>query len=150
MRGWLLDTNVVSEPGRKRPDARVMNWLNRLPAERTFISVLTLGEMDKGVELLPPGPRRSQVTAYRDQAEADYAGRILAIDNEIVRLWGALSGRYTARFGGQSPVIDALLAATAQTHRLHLATRNVRDARPLGGSVFDPWRDDPAQFPLTR
>lgn len=150
MRGWLLDTNVVSELARPRAEARILDWLRGLQPERTFVSILTIGEIGQGIEGLKPGDARRQVYArFRDRLEADFAGRILPVDDEVVRLWGDISGRYRARFGGRAPVVDALLAATAQRHRLHLATRNLHDVVRLGASAFNPWDDDPGLFPLS-
>jgi hypothetical protein len=149
LRGWLLDTNVVSELTRPKPEARVANWLSSIPADRAFISILTLAEIDQGVETLPPGDdRRLRYQRFRDQTEAQFAGRILALDDETVRLWGMISGQYRRAFGGRTPVIDTMLAATASRRRLHVASRNVTDLRRLGSSVFDPWSDNPADYPL--
>ena len=149
MKGWLLDTNVISEPVRKAPDAKVTAWLRDLPPERTYISVLTLGELDQGIAALKAtDPRRVNFERFRASIEADFAGRILPVEDEVVRLWGALSGRYRLDFGGKAPVIDAMLAATAQHRRLHLATRNIRDVRALSVSAFNPWTDDPSTFPI--
>ena len=149
MRGWLLDTNVVSELARPNPADRVLDWLRGLPPEQTFVSILTVAEIDQGIEALPaPDPRRSRYGIFRNRIEADFAGRILSLEDDPLRLWGVLSGRYRLATGGRAPVIDTMLLATAQHHRLHLATRNVRDVRLLGWSVFDPWNDNPADFPV--
>jgi predicted nucleic acid-binding protein len=149
MRGWLLDTNVVSEMVRPRPEDRVIAWLRDIPEERAFISVLTLAEIDQGIETLPEADdRRERYRRFRSHLETQFSSRILDLDNETIRLWGSLSGRYRRAFGGKAPVIDAVLAATAQRRRLYLATRNVRDVRQFGGSAFDPWADHPADFPL--
>lgn len=149
MRGWLLDTNVISELGRKTPDPKVKAWLGGLPSDRIFISVLTLGEIDQGIAALKAtDPRRAHHERFRALTEADFARRILPVDDEVVRLWGALSGRYTLDFGGRAPVVDTMLAATAQRRRLHLATRNIKNVRALSVSAFSPWTDDPAAFPI--
>ena len=149
MRGWLLDTNVISELGRKTPDPKVRAWLGELPSDRTFISILTLAEIDQGIAALKAAdPRRPHYERFRTVAEADFVGRILPLDDEVVRLWGALSGRYRLDFGGRAPVVDTMLAATAQWRRLHLATRNIKDVRALSVSAFSPWTDDPADFPI--
>jgi len=150
LRGWLLDTNVISEPVRKMPDAKVTAWLRELPRERTYISILTLGEIDQGITALKAAdPRRARFERFRAAIEVDFAGRILPLDDEVVRLWGALSGRYTLDLGGRAPVVDTMLAATAQMRRLHLATRNIKDVRALSISAFSPWIDDPSAFPIT-
>lgn len=149
MRGWLLDTNVLSELARPRPDPGVLSWLTAIPEERAFVSVLTLAEIDQGIEALTPGDeRRARYQRFRDHIEAQFTGRIVSLDDDTVRLWGALSGRYRRAYGGKAPVIDTLLAASAQRRNLYLATRNVADVRQLGASAFNPWSDDPAGFPL--
>lgn len=149
MRGWLLDTDVVSELARPKPNAQVLDWLRSLSPERTFVSVLTLAEIDQGIEALPAeDPRRTRYGVFRSRIEADFAGRILSLEDEVLRLWGVISGRYRLAAGGRAPVVDAMLVATAQHQRLHLATRNVKDVRRLGWSVFDPWSDDPKNFPV--
>jgi hypothetical protein len=149
LRGWLLDTNVVSELVRPRPEIRVLDWLDSIPKDRAFISILTLAEIDQGVEALPAGDQwRLRYQRFRDHTEAQFAGRILPLDDETVRFWGSISGQYRRSFGGQTPVVDTMLAATASRRRLHVASRNVTDLRRLGSSVFDPWSDNSADFPL--
>ncbi|MBX3483151.1 type II toxin-antitoxin system VapC family toxin [Phenylobacterium sp.] len=145
----MLDTNVVSEPLRAKPDPRVVRWLYEQPVERTFVSVLTLAEIDQGIEHLPlADPRQRKYESFRDSLEADFAGRVLPLESDVVRLWGTLAGRYQRTFGGRPPVVDALLTATAQHRRLYVATRNLKDVRNLGWSAFNPWTDDPADFPI--
>ena len=143
MKGWLLDTNVVSETVRPRPEPRVLAWLGDRPQDRTFISILTLAELEQGIETLPVGdPRRDRLRRFANRIEAEFVGRILHLDDAIVRLAGRISGRYQARYGGKAPTIDAMLAATAELHQLSVATRNVRHLQPLGAVVFNPWIDD--------
>lgn len=150
MRGWLLDTNVVSELARPRAEPVVLDWLRSLPPDRTFLSILTIAEIGQGIEALRPDDARREVYArFRARLEADFAGRILPVGDDVVRLWGDISGRYRAQFGGRAPVVDALLTASSLHHRLHLATRNLRDVVRLGASAFSPWDGDPVQFPLT-
>ena len=151
MRGWLLDTNVVSEPMQRRPEGVVLDWLYSLQPDVTFVSVLSLAELDRGVEALPPtDARRSSLARYRRRLEGQFAGRILSLEDETVRLWGVMAGRYQRERGGRMPPVDGLLAATAQRRRLYMATRNVRDFEALGVTAFNPWTDDPADFPLQR
>jgi toxin FitB len=149
VRGWLLDTNVVSEMARPRPERKVIAWLDTLPTERTFISILTLAEIDQGIEAFPAmDDRRDRYQRFRSHVEAQFSGRILSLDDASVRLWGAASGRYRRAMGGKAAVVDALLAAQSHGRRLYFATRNVRDVQALGWLAFDPWTDDPADFPL--
>ncbi len=149
MIGWLLDTNVISEIARPHGDARVLNWARAQDEDRLFISVLTLGEYDKGVNNLPlDSPARARLEASVTALEARFADRVLPLGNAAVRRWGRLSGAIQLAAGRAPPVIDTLLAATALEHSLYLATRNVTDVQATGAVVFDPWHDDPAGFLL--
>jgi predicted nucleic acid-binding protein len=110
---------------------------------------LTLGEIDQSIEILPSDDlARSRLLRFRNRIEAQFAGRVLPLDDETVRLWGVMSGRYRRALGGKAPAIDTLLVATAQRRRLYLATRNLSDTDPHGWPVFNPWTDDAADFPL--
>lgn len=147
MRGWLLDTKVISELTRSTGAAQVAAWADGQPEERIFISVLTLAEIDKGIANLPPdAPNRARLEAGLAALELRFAGRVLPLADGVVRRWGRIGGLVKLRTGRSPPVIDALLAATAIEHDLHLATRNVRDVAETGASVFNPWEDDPAGF----
>lgn len=149
MKGWLLDTNVVAELAKAAPARRVIAWARAQPRHAVYISVLTLGEYDKAVaRMAETDRRRGEIEAALRALEADFAGRVVPLTNDIVRLWGRISGRAKARTGQSPPVIDTLLAASAVATGLYLATRNVRDVRNAGAAVFDPWNDDPAAFPL--
>ena len=151
MIGWLLDTNVTSEIARADGDAKVAAWAEGQEEDRLYISILTLGEYDKGVNNLPPeAPARSRIEGSVAALEARFAGRILSLDDQIVRRWGRISGTVQRATGTVPPVIDTLLAATAIEHDLYLVTRNVKDVRDSGAAVIDPWHDDPAAFPLAR
>jgi len=149
LKGWLLDTNVLSEMARSKPDVGVLAWLRSLPEDRAFVSVLTIAEIDQGVASLKTAdPRRATYETFRNRIEAEFAGRVTPLDDETIRLWGRLSGDYRREFGGKAPVIDTMLAATATRRRLYLATRNAIEIGRLGCSVFNPWSDDVADFPL--
>lgn len=114
-----------------------------------YLSILTLGEYDKGIHnLAADHPERSRYIAARDALEGRFAGRILSVDDFVVRRWGEISGA-TKRTTGHAPaVIDTLLAATALENELFLATRNTKDVQHSGAATFNPWEDDAAQFPL--
>ena len=133
---YLLDTNVLSELRRKTPDIGVVEWFARRPASTLFLSVLTIGELRKGIEGLRDVERRSALT---DWLETDlpgfFAGRILAIDTQVADRWGKL----VAAAGRPWPAIDSLLGATAAQHGLSIVTRNGRDFADLGLDVINPW-----------
>ena len=140
MNGWLLDTNVIAELARPDGAVRVQDWASEQEEHLLFISVLTLGEYDKGLNHMPPGnPLRPRIAASIAALEVRFDGRTLMVTESVVRRWGAISGA-TKRLTRQSPpVIDTLLAATAIEHDLCLVTRNVRDVRHSGANVFNPW-----------
>lgn len=149
MIGWLLDTNVVAALINPAGAPSVKTWAGSQPEDRMYLSILTLGEYDKGIHnLAADHADRSRYIAARDALEARFMGRILSVSDEAVRRWGTISGA-TKRLTGHPPsVVDTLLAATAIEHRLFLATRNVKDVRHSGAALFNPWEDDPAHFPL--
>jgi len=131
----LLDTNVLSEAARRVPDASVMTWLDRVDPDGVRISVLTLGELAKGVAILTRrDPRAAEpLRAWVDQTRLDYADRLIDIDASVAEAWGILSAVRPL------PVIDGLIAATARVHNLTLATRNVRDFADTGITLVNPW-----------
>lgn len=150
MIGWLLDTNVVSALINPNGAPSVKAWASVQNEERLFLSVLTLGEYDKGIfNLMEDDPNRRRFAAVRDRLAGRFAGRILSVGDPVVRRWGAISGTTKRLTGHAPPVIDTLFAASALEHNLYLATRNISDVRSSGAAVFDPWSDDPAAFPLS-
>lgn len=149
MKGWLLDTNVVAALINPNGAPSVKAWAAAQPEHRMYLSILTLGEYDKGIHnLAADHPERSRHIAARDALEGRFAGRILSVDDAVVRRWGAISGSVKRQAGHPPSVIDTLLAATALERELFLATRNTRDGQHSGAAIFNPWEDDPAQFPL--
>jgi toxin FitB len=147
--GYLLDTNVISEVGRSRVDPAVINWINAQPENVLFLSVLSLGEGDLGLaKLNPADAERVRLSIKWQGIEERFEGRILPVSNAIVRRWGSLSG-IIKKGGKAAPVIDTLLAATAIEHNLYLVTRNTDDVRLTGAALFNPWKENPANFPLT-
>lgn len=133
---YLIDTNVLSELRRREPDARVVQWFSERPASTLYLSVLTLGELRKGIDTLPETPRK---LALLDWLEAElpifFTGRILAVDARVADRWG----RLVAQAGRPLPAIDSLLAATALAHGLTLITRNLKDFQHPDLAVVDPW-----------
>jgi len=133
---YLIDTNVLSELRRREPDTRVVRWFAERPAGTLYLSVLTLGELRKGIDGLPESPRK---LALLDWLETElpmfFVGHILAIDAKVADRWG----RLVAQAGRPLPAIDSLLAATALTHGLALVTRNLKDFSHPDLTVLDPW-----------
>ncbi len=136
---WLLDTCALSEYVRKAPAPAVIRWLDEQDESSLFISVINLGEIEKGIlKLRASDPRRSQkLTAWLGKVEQRFAGRILALDTAALHVWAQIAA--TAELAGQPlPVMDGLLMATAQCHGLTVVTRNVQDFT-LYLQVFNPW-----------
>jgi toxin FitB len=138
---FLLDTNVISELIKPKPEPKVTVWIDAIDEDLLFLSVLTLGEIRKGVVLLPRSVRRTAMEAWLSkELPLRFSHRILSVDQEVADRWGHLSGMTGAK-GAQVSVIDGLLAATAIQHNLTLVTRNTRDVGATGVSLFNPWTD---------
>ncbi len=135
----LLDTCVISEVARDNPDARVSGWFETVQEERLRLSVISVGEIQKGIEMLQPGARQDQLRAWLEGLVDVFHDRILPIDEPVARRWGTIAAS-TQRIGRPRPPIDALLAATAIHHDLVLATRNVADFEGTGVRLVNPWR----------
>jgi predicted nucleic acid-binding protein len=133
----LIDTNVISEMTKPRPDPRVVAFLHE--TDRLFLSVVTLAELTRGVAMKSDGKAKRVLATWlaNDLAER-FSGRVLDIDPPIANAWGDLMAS-AQRYGLALHVMDGFLAATAMTRGLTLATRNVKDFVPLGVPVFDPW-----------
>ena len=139
MSGFLLDTNVVSELVKPKPYPNVVQWMEATDENLLYLSVLTLGEIRKGIASLPDGARRVKLESWLDgDLTPRFAGRILEIDQVIADRWGRLSGNALAR-GNPLPVIDALLAATALQYDLTYVTRDTQHLAGAAVSVFNPW-----------
>jgi toxin FitB len=134
----LLDTCVLSELARTDPHPSVLAWMERTPDASLRISVLTVGEIRKGVELLPEGARRDRYDAWLRGLSRTFADRLLPVDERVALQWGAIAAR-GRRIGRTWPAIDSLLAATAVCHGLTLATRNVDDFAGAGALLVNPW-----------
>jgi toxin FitB len=147
--GWLLDTNVIAALINPKGAPTVKSWAATQPEDVLFMSILTLGEYDKGIHnLAVEHAERSRYIAARDALEARFQGRILSVDDNIVRQWGKISGSVKRRTGHSPSVIDTLLAATAIENELFLVTRNTKDVQHSGAAIFNPWDDDPSEFVL--
>ena len=150
MRGWLLDTNVVAALINPQGAPSVKTWAAKQNEESFHISVLTLAEYDKGIHHLPDDHSdRPRYAAARDALAERFGRRVLPLGDDVVRRWGRISGEVKRATGHAPPVINTMLAATAIEHDLYLITRNVKDTRPAGAIVFDPWNDDAEKFPLS-
>lgn len=136
----LLDTNVISEIRRPRPDPNVMAWLENLDEDRAFLSVITLAEIQRGAALLPEGARRHSLFDWLAiDLPARFDNRILPVTAAIALAWGDLSAR-AQQAGKSDHAMDGLIAATAHVHDMALATRNVRHFEHLLVTLINPWQ----------
>lgn len=138
MSGFLVDTNVISEIVKPRPHPTVMRWFAAADESLIHFSVLTLGEIRKGISSSPIPSRKAQFEAWLTALIDRFSARILPIDIAIADRWGHLAGICRAK-GTTLPVIDGLLAATALHYDLTLVTRNVKDIQGSGADTLDPW-----------
>ncbi|TRC93503.1 type II toxin-antitoxin system VapC family toxin [Mesorhizobium sp. WSM4303] len=135
----LLDTNVLSEVTRPSPDARVLNWLDGLDEDRSFISVVSIAEIRRGVALMDEGRKREALAEWLAQdLPQRFEQRVLPVDEPVALAWGDLMGIAKRRGRGLSSM-DGLIAATAIARELTLATRNTKDFEGFGLELFDPW-----------
>ena len=137
---YLLDTNAVSEWVKPRPDPGIAAWLDEVDEDRTYLSVITLGELRKGVDRLADGRRRDRLDRWlTGDLPERFSGRLLPVDAVVADEWGQLLARAECAWSAVgSP--DALIAATAKVHGLQVVTRNVRDFRATGVDVISPWQ----------
>ncbi len=142
MSGWLLDTNIISELRRPRPDARVVRFVAGTPLEQLFISEVTFAEIRYGIELLDDPLRRRRIGQWLDvEMRPLFDGRVLRLDEEALLQWRIIiqQGR---RKGHTFSHPDVLIAAVAARHGLTVVSRDVSDFMAAGVPVFNPWSDE--------
>lgn len=137
---YLLDTNAISEPKRARPDSAVLNWLgDQLPTD-LHLSVLSLGELRRGIIRLEPGRRRDDLDYWLAQLILRFDDRILPVDLDVTKRWASLAEAQRAA-GRTADMTDELIAATAHVHGLTIVTRNLRHFEHTGCRVLSPWSE---------
>ena len=134
---YLLDTNVVSELRRRKPNPTVVQWLESVPAERLFLSAVTAGEIQAGIEVTreQDSKKAEELEGWLAQVVASH--EVLSMDANVFREWARLKHRRS-----NTLIVDAMIAATAKVHALTVATRNLTDFNTLGVSTFDPFDPD--------
>jgi predicted nucleic acid-binding protein len=136
---YLLDTNAVFEWVRPRPDPGIVRWLDEVDEDRTYLSVITLGELRKGVDRLADGRRRGRLDQWlTTELPGRFSGRLLSVDAPVADEWGQLLAR-AENTGRAVAAVDALIGATANVHSLKVVTRNVGHFRDTGVEVVSPW-----------
>lgn len=136
---YLLDTCLLSELVRKKPNIGVLRWFERVDESTLYLSSLTIGELQKGISKLTDNPRKEKLQAWvRNDLVSRFDGRILDIDTEVATAWGVLQGTGEQE-GVVLPAIDSLIAATAMVHKLTVVTRNTKDIERCHVKAFNPW-----------
>lgn len=136
---FLLDTNVVSEWVKPRPDPRVVAWLAAADEDRVFLSTVSVAELRYGVDRLADGKRRRDLDAWlRQELPLRFEGRVLPVDQSVADRWGEVVARREAA-GRPISAMDAFIAATASVHGLALVTRNTADFRSVVQDIVNPW-----------
>jgi predicted nucleic acid-binding protein len=134
----LLDTCVLSELRHPKGDAAVRRAVDALDSESLFVSVLSIGEIAKGIALLKESRHKLALETWLQTLERHYADRLLLVDLETSRIWGELTAA-AEKIGRTVPASDGLIAATARQHGLHVMTRNTADFEPTGVLLLNPW-----------
>ena len=140
MTDYLVDTNVISELVRPSPDANVVTWVRAADESQLFLSVLSFGEIRRGIEQIPPGPRRERLRRWLEIDLTDrFDGRVLGIDRRVAEIWGIIMTRGAAA-SIRLPILDTLIAATAEHHGMVIVTRNTRDFAYAAVACLNPWQ----------
>ncbi len=135
----LLDTCVISELVKPNPSGKVIEWIDAQDEEQLYLSVLTIGEIEKGVQKLPESRRKEQISEWlHDDLLLRFRGQILPIDQQTAMFWGKLIAEQESA-GRKLPAIDSLITATALQYDLVLVTRNVDDFAEVGIQIYNPW-----------
>ncbi len=139
---YLIDTCIISELIKAKPSKKVVEWVSSESEENFYLSVLTIGEIQKGISKLADSKRKEKLQSWIAIDLKDrFAGRLLDIDLEVAQKWGEIQGS-AERQGLVMPAIDALIAATAICHGLIVVTRNIQDMQHSGARLYNPWEGE--------
>lgn len=137
---FLLDTNVISEPKQKKPNGKVLEWLGAQDESKIYLSVLTVGEIRKGITRLDSGKKKAELEKWLEKLRNRFARRILPLSERTFLVWGKMCGEFENK-GIIRPALDSLLEATALEHDLILVTRNVKNFQNSQAMILNPWED---------
>ena len=136
---YILDTNVISELVTIQPDPSVIGWIKNVDPDDVYLSVITIGELKKGIATMPTSQRKTVLENWlMDDLLVRFQDHLLSIDTDVMMKWGSLIARMET-IGKPMPAIDSLLAATAALNEYTLVTRNVRDFEHTGILLLNPW-----------
>lgn len=137
---FLLDTNVISEPKQKKPDRNVLEWMDAQDESKIYLSVLTIGEIRKGITRLESGKKKAELEKWLEKLRNRFARRILPLSERTFLVWGKMCGEFENK-GIVRSALDSLLEATALEHDLILVTRNVKNFQDSQVTILNPWED---------
>ena len=136
---YLIDTCVIGEVVKPKPSVKVLSWLKKQEESQLYISVLTLGEISKGIEKIKDEKRKKELHLWlTDDLRERFSGRILPVNEQVAMTWGQIQGKAELR-GKSMPAIDGLIAATALVFDMIVVTRNTSDMEESGVVLLDPW-----------
>lgn len=137
---FLLDTCIISELIKSKPNKRVVSWIRKHDEENYYLSVLTLGEIQKGIEKVQDIERKKTLHLWVEHDLRErFRNKILAIDTKVAMIWGQIQGK-AETLGKPMPTLDGLIAATALAYNLMVATRNISDMKQSGVALINPWK----------
>ena len=137
---FLLDTNVISEPKQKKPNRKVLEWLDTQDESKIYLSVLTVGEIRKGIMRLDSGKKKAELEKWLEKLRNRFARRILPLSERTFLVWGKMCGEFENK-GIVRSALDSLLEATALENDLILVTRNVKNFKYSSVTILNPWED---------
>jgi len=137
---FLLDTNIISEPKQKKPNRKVLEWLGEQDESKIYLSVLTIGEIRKGIARLDSGKKKAELEKWLEKLRNRFARRILPLSERTFLVWGKMCGEFENK-GIVRFALDSLLEATALEHELILVTRNIKNFQNSSVTVLNPWED---------
>ncbi len=137
---FLLDTNVISEAKQKRPSKRVLAWLDAQDESNLYLSVLTVGEIKKGIARLDSSKKKATLERWLEQLRSRFSRRVLPLTEKTFLVWGKMYGEFELK-GIIRPAFDSLLEATALEHDLIFVTRNVKNFQNSQVTILNPWVD---------
>lgn len=137
---YLLDTCVISELVKPTPNENVINWLSHTPTERLYLSVITIGEVHKGITKLPESKKKNRLTNWLSTLQEDYQSRIYPINLTVAENWGNIQGKADNN-GTPLASVDSLIAAVAYTFNLIIVTRNENDFAASNVTILNPWKN---------
>jgi len=136
---YLLDTCVLSEFTRRKPEEKVIRWVENIAEEKLFLSAITIGELQRGIQRLPESHRKTELLAWlNNQLIERFGQRLLPLDTQTMFLWGSLTAQME-KSGQSMALMDSLIVATAFQNNLIIVTRNVSDFLPCRAQVVNPW-----------